>query len=214
MTFWKPSPIWQDQPCYIVGGGPSLKTFPWDVLRGLPVIGCNATCYLSPELVPWTVFGDASFLDNHRAALETYVGKGGQVVTNSSHFRKKPNVPPWLKIMSKLHHGLGYNQLGWNGNTGASAINLALLMGANLVYLLGFDMGLSSSGQANYHNAYNHKVNPKAYPRFQKGMGYVVSDMAKMFPGARVINLEDGTSKLTTFPKESLRGHAFKALVA
>lgn len=206
VRFFQPTPIWEDHPCYIVGGGPSLDAFPWDALRGRLVLGCNATCYMSPVLIPWTIFGDASFIDQHRDALELYVARGGQVVSPSSKFRKARNTPPWLKVMNKQTKGLGTDRLGWNGNTGASAINLALLMGANPIYLLGYDMK-QSKGKSNFHNAYKRQADEKAYARFLKGMEFVVRDMKLMFPDRRVINLEDDTSALHVFPKESLRDH-------
>jgi hypothetical protein len=159
-------------------------------------------------LIPWVIFGDASFLSTHKDALEDYVAKGGQVVTNSSRFRKLSVVPPeWLYVMRKETKGLHSDRLGWNANTGASAINLALLFGASTVYLLGYDMQPMKDGRSNYHNAYNRTANPKAYARFMKGMDQVAKDLPEVFPGKRVINLEDGTSALKAFPKESLREH-------
>jgi len=206
VRLWTPTLIWKDQPCYIIGGGPSLETFNWDSLRGHRVLGCNVACYHDPQLVQWVVFGDAGFLDNHRAALEKYALTGGHVVTNSNRFCKPRLAPVWLKRMKKLSRGLGLDRLGWNGNTGAVAINLALLLGANPIYLLGYDMQMIK-GKANYHNAYHTKANAKAYHRFMKGMGFVSRDLGLIFPGRRVINLEDNTSLLNEFPKESLLEH-------
>jgi len=205
-TQWFPSPIWSDQSCYIIGGGPSLKGFPWEVLCGSNVLGCNAALYLGPEVVSILIFGDARFLHQHRPALDKYAEAGG-VVVSPSHRLTKFNPPPYIKSMRKTLNGLSTNALGWNGNTGASAINLALLLGANPIYLLGFDMGLSPEGEKNYHNAYNDKPNPKTYKRFLGNMDKVARDLKEKFPGRHVINLEDGTSALNVFPKESLSEH-------
>ena len=79
-------------------------------------------------------------------------------------------------------------------------------MGGNPIYLLGFDLK-SQGNKANFHNAYNNKANPKAYARFQRGFGFVFTDLAKLFPGRKVVNLEDGTSSLARFPKRSLKAH-------
>ena len=99
-------------------------------------------------------------------------------------------------------------------NTGASAINLALLFGANPIYLLGFDMQLSPEGKKNFHNAYSDKPNSKAYERFLRGMTLVARDLPTLFPGHQVINLEDDTSALKDFPKESLKKHFSKEFVS
>ena len=208
MTFarWFPNPIWKGVSCYIVGGGPSLKDFDWNRIRGKNVIGCNVAFYMGADLIPYTVFGDAKFLKQHLEGLEDYVQEGGVVVTNSSRLRK-PLPPTWLKVVRKQLHGLGTDCLAWNGNTGSSAINLALLFGASPVYLLGYDMQLSQDGKGNYHNAYSNTPSHVQYKRFLKGMDVVSKDLKKLFPGKQVINLEDGTSALEVFPKESLKHH-------
>ena len=170
------------------------------------MLGCNAAFLLGVDTVPITVFGDSSFLQKHRDPLVAYVAEGGMVVTNSGRLKKA--TPPWLRTMKKVLKGLSLDGLGWNGNTGASAINLALLLGANPVYLLGYDMGQDPKGRSNYHEHYRaHTIHPSTYPRFLKGMGCVARDLPQVFPGRRVINLEDGTSKLDVFPKESLKAH-------
>ena len=210
MGHWVPTPLWEGQPCYIIGGGPSLRAFPFQAISGEFVLGCNMAYLLGVDIVPIIVFGDASFLPKNREGLEKYVGSGGWVVTNSSRLKK--SIPPWLRMMRKELRGLSLDGLGWNGNTGASAINLALLLGADPVYLLGYDMGVDPrSGRANYHDHYrSHEVHPRTYPRFLKGMEAVARDLPRLFPGRRVINLEDGTSQLGVFPKESLQVHMKK----
>lgn len=212
LELWIPDPIWKGKPCYIIGGGPSLRDFPFATLEGLPVLGCNAAFYLGFHIVPITIYGDTHFLNQHRSGLTKYAEKGGWVVSTSSSARRNP--PPWLKVMKKKVHGMARGgTLGWNGNTGAAAINLALLFGADPVYLLGYDMGLSSDGQANFHNAYSHPSTTKAYVRFLKGMERVGRDLSDMFPDQRVINLEDDSSKLDLFPKQSLWEHFLKRQV-
>lgn len=211
--FWTPPLLWEGEPCYVIGGGPSLRGVSLEAISGEFVLGCNAAFLLGVDQVPITVFGDASFLQKHREGLEEYVAAGGWVVTNSSRLKK--SIPPWLRTMRKDLKGLSLDGLGWNGNTGSSAINLALLLGADPIYLLGYDMAPDSEGRNNYHDAYRaHKVHPSTYPRFQKGMERVARDLQRLFPGRRVINLEDGTSKLTVFPKQSLASHMKQMEVA
>lgn len=209
MGGWVPPPLWEGQPCYVIGGGPSLRSFPFGSLSGEFVLGCNMAYLLGVDIVPITLFGDASFLVHNRTGLESYVQEGGWVVTNSSRLKK--SIPRWLRMMKKSLKGLAKDGLGWNGNTGSSAINLALILGANPIYLLGYDMGVDRGGRSNYHDHYRaHKVHPRTYPRFLKGMTMVVRDLPRLFPGRQVINLEDGTSRLECFPKESLKEHLKK----
>lgn len=213
VAFWTPPPIWEGRPCYIIGGGPSLRGFPFSSLSGEFVLGCNMAYHLGVDIVPIVVFGDASFLQANREGLEAYAGAGGWVVTNSNHLKK--SIPAWLRMTKKVLKGLSTDGLGWNGNTGASAINLALLLGADPVYLLGYDMGVDGQGRSNYHDRYRPtRVHPRTYPRFLHGMEAVARDLPRLFPGRHVINLEDGTSKLEVFPKQSLRTHMEQMEVA
>jgi len=123
------------------------------------------------------------------------------------------NPPDYLKHMKKENRGLIKDGLGWNSNTGASAINLALLFGCNPIYLLGYDMRLSDNGKKNYHNFYNDSPKVKSYDRFLRGLTQVARDLKLLFPGRQVINLEDNTSSLEVFPKESLKNHFSKERV-
>jgi len=210
---WFPDPIWMDEPCYIIGGGSSLEDFNWHCLKGRNVLGCNAAFYLGVEIVPITIFGDAAFLDKHREGFKSYVDDGGWVITNSSRINQK-EIPDWLKCMKKQLKGVGIDALAWNGNTGASAINLALLFGADPIYLLGYDMQISKEGKGNFHNVYNHKPEQKTYNRFIRGMINLKNGMKEFFPGRQVINLEEGMSALNVFPKESLKAHFIKEKVS
>ena len=204
---WLPKSIWKDEPCYIIGGGSSLEDFPWDSLRGQNVIGCNAAFYMGADLVPIMIFGDGAFLKKHRTGLNQYAEAGGQVITCSpAAVTKRFDPPEYLKQIDKQEKGLAIDAVGWNRNTGSAAINLALLLGANPIYLLGYDMQLTK-GKKNFHNAYNDTPNPKAYERFADGMILVARDLKLLFPNRCVINLEDGTSALNVFPKESLKNH-------
>lgn len=212
MKWWTPEQIWKGEPCYIIGGGPSLKSFRWANLRGQKVLGCNVAFYMGAELVPIIVFGDTAFLHQHRAGLDHYAKEGGQVVTCATRCDRF-GIPDYLKIVKRKVKGLGqHNELGWNNNTGSAAINLALLFGADPIYLLGYDMQLLN-GEKNYHDAYTDKPNPRSYERFQKGFVDLVYDKARLFPEREIINLEDDTSALECFPKQSLIEHFAKELV-
>ena len=209
MQFWLPEPIWKDKPCYIIGGGPSLKGFNWNLLQDKNVIGCNVAFYIGARIVPITVFGDAAFMKQHRVGLDEYDADGGQVITSSRRIDRF-NPPKYIKMMKRKLNGLSTDGLAWNGNTGALAINLALLFGASPIYLLGYDMRLSDEGKKNYHNCYNDSPKSKTYDRFIRGLAMVARDLKQLFPGHQVINLEDNTSSLNVFPKESLIAHFSK----
>lgn len=202
MVSWMPEMIWAGKDCYVIGGGPSLKGFDWSLLRDRLTIGCNDTAHeLGHGIVDIAVFGDRVWYDSHKDELVLFHESGGEVVTCLPNFR----VPsfPWLKVMARTPRGLSLEGLGWNGSTGAAAVNLALLLGAVRVFLLGFDMKIIG-GKFNWYEG--DEDDPLVYNRFLDGFGYVARDLPHVFPEAGVFNVTDD-SVLDVFPKIPMRKH-------
>jgi hypothetical protein len=203
---WTPKPIWKGEDCYIIGGGPSLEGFEFDLLRRRHTIGCNVAFRLGPDICDVCVFGDKVFYYKFYDDLAKF---GGPIVTNLMDLFREEG-PPWLHKMRRKTRGLGTgNVLAWNSNTGALAINLALSLGATTIYLLGFDMRLQE-GRSNWHTEGLTKPSADVYDRFRKGFDFLAAAMAEMYPECKVINLTED-SDLNAFPKESLHGHFERA---
>jgi hypothetical protein len=201
---WKPEPIWSGQDAYIIGGGPSLQSFPWERLGSFHTVGCNDAYRLGSDLCDVCLFGDHDFFDLHKPDLRAYAKEGGVVVTNNHALGRSPL--PWLYWMPRRPRGLHQDALGWNGNTGASAVNLALILGATTVHLLGFDMG-RMNGKTHWFEERKKQPHESVHEKHLEGFQHVASDLPKRFPDAVIINLEDGTSRLECFPKQSLLNH-------
>lgn len=201
MPRWKPEQFWKDQDVYIIGGGPSLEGFDWDILKDKNTIGCNSAFIHGHEICKICIFGDIKWWVNSREELKKFKGT---VVTTAPKLEMAD--VPWLKTMKRVHSGLALDGLGWNGNTGASAINLALLLGAKRIFLLGFDMKLGSYGQANWHDRRFEPAREEVYIRFLRGYIDVARDLQSLFPDAEVFNVTDD-SDLNVFPKVSLEDH-------
>lgn len=166
-SFWEPAPAWAGETVIIIGGGPSLEFFDWAPFHHLNIIGCNDAYLLGPW-VDICYFGDKIWYEKHqhRAAWKRYDGiKMGAPA---------PTVP-MIELMEAddevfwiERRGQGFNtdrSKGWlaaNGCTGAGAINLAYLLGAKAVVLLGFDMKLSVTGESNWHR--ENVPDPNVYP--------------------------------------------------
>jgi len=97
--------------------------------------------------------------------------------------------------MQRERVGLSKTALGWNANTGASALNLALILGASTVYLLGFDMF-----GGNWHPNPLDKPKQTIYDRMMKNFKIVAQQLPKVFPDCKVFNVTND-SKLEIFPK-------------
>lgn len=203
MPRWDPKPIWLGEDAYIVGGGPSLRTFDWDLIRGKNTIGCNSAFSLGADIVKINIFGDLRWWEEIGSKQASSYG-GIMIGCLSGTEDAKCE---WLLTMKRsTQTGLSKKELGFNGNSGSLAVNLALILGARRVFLLGFDMKLGTRGQANWHDIRYEKAQAEVYQRFINGFAWVKRDLPKHFPGCEIINLTDD-SKLDLFPKVSLAEH-------
>jgi len=206
MAPWEPSPIWEGEDCYIIGGGPSLRGFEWDLLKDLHTIGCNTAFQLGPEVCSVCAYGDDVFYAHHYKELEQFEGP---VVTNVPSMLRRDDAPSYIKAMRRKPKGLWHGDtLGWNSSTGAMAINLALSFGASRVFLLGFDMA-THKGEPNWHpNPINTRPQNSVYDRFLRGMGHVARDLESKFPDRQVVNLVGHLgSRLEVFLRAPLEEH-------
>jgi len=194
MPKWIPEKKWDGQDVFIIGGGDSLKVFDWNLLKPFLTIGCNDAYVHGHEICKICVFGDKKWFKKHEKALEQYKGI---LFTNVSQLIN--TKIPWLWTMDREPRGLHYNALGWNYNTGSVAINLALLLGAIKIYLLGFDMQLGKEGNANWHHNPLDVPDRAVYNKFITGFSRIAEDLIK-FPGVEILNVTDN-SNLDVFPK-------------
>jgi hypothetical protein len=170
------------------------------------VVGCNQAFRLGPKVCDYIVFCDKKLIRDQQGrprpgfydALEAFPNP---VITTDPFFLShRAGTPPWLKVMARKPHGLHRDALGYNFNTGITALNLALLLGATTVYLLGFDMQLGRDGQPNWHNHLIDKPDAMVYNRMIKAMDWVRLDLPDQFPGCQVFNVTRG-SRLPYIPQ-------------
>ena len=195
MPQWIPEKVWDHQDVFIIGGGSSLERFDWNLLKEENTIGCNDAFQHGHKICKICVFGDVKWFQSFERELAHYKGT---VFTNSLQLQR--TRVPWLWTMPRRFHGLYDTALGWNTNTGAVAINLALLLGAKQIFLLGFDMHLSKDGKSNWHVNRLNKPDKEIYSKFLKGFEQLSIDLKKKFPNVDVINVTDN-SALDLFPK-------------
>jgi hypothetical protein len=201
---WVPEREWDGEDVYVLGGGPSLRIFDWDRIRSRKVIGCNGAYLLGSQVVDIVVFGDVNWWKT--IGCEGTKHFGGRVVGSTPNLLRPV---PWLLQMTRQQYGLGAPGLGrlaWNRNTGSLGINLALLLGARRVYLLGFDMSLSARGEANWHDERCEPARAEVYARFRAGFAFLASALPETFPGVEVVNLH-ASATLPMFPTQPLDRH-------
>jgi len=198
MPRWQIQPLWAGKEVFIIGGGPSLKTFDWERLKGEFTIGCNSAFRLGPEVCKVCIFGDMGFFRENADQLKSF---NGPVFTCARKLAQEEI--PWLYTLERRNRGLHSTALGWNQNTGALAINLAILLGAKWIYLLGYDMKLQGR-DSNWHVHQSPNNSSATYMKFLLAYRDVVKDWKAKFSDREIINVTDD-SDLEGFPKVPLK---------
>lgn len=195
---WTPEKEWDGQDAFLIGGGASLRGFNFSVLTGRNTIGCNDAFRLGGGIVKLGLFGDASWFHKNKFELER---SGIQFVCNAPSLMTL-NVP-WLRLMKRVKEGLheGSN-LGWNFSTGASAINLAISLGARRIFLLGFDCNLTNA-KSHWHDLRPANTRAEVFQRFIKGFTTISRELPRY--GVEVVHVIDAESLLPFFRKCSLK---------
>ena len=190
---------WLGGEVFILGGGKSLESFDWEVVRSELTIGCNDAYLLGSEICSIVVFGDNKWWKVHKDRLEKFKGR---VFTNCNYLQT--STIPWVNVMARYQWGVSNKGLGWNSNTGAAAIDLALKLGAKKVFLLGFDCHLTE-GENNWHENKLDVPNAAIYPRFSEGFQKLNKAIKIEYPTVDVVNVSD-VSSLEVFDKVPLTG--------
>jgi len=193
MPIWTPTEDWKGQDVFIIGGGKSLEHFDWNLLRNELTIGCNDAYQHGSDICKLCVFGDGKWWAAHEEKLKKY---HGVVFTNIGILRN--SKIPWLWWMPRGSSGLYRDCLGWS-STGNIAVNLAVLLGAKRIFLLGFDMHLTK-GRANWHTNTLDKPISEVYGKFISGFAKIKKDLESKFPGTEIVNITDNSS-LNMFSK-------------
>lgn len=192
--------IWRGRPCFIVGGGPSLRGFDWSRLRGELTIAINrAHEFFDPTIIftmddrfiQWTInkrFGGRArdrFI-NHPVRVQHDM-TGRRKWDGMISLQRSSEYP----VSSTLRAGLADGQ-----NSGFGALNLAVCLGANPIYLLGYDMRSAGARQKHFHSGYPTAQTPSVYPRFAAHFERAAPVIEQA--GVRVVNL-NRESGLTCF---------------
>ena len=200
--------MWAGRRCFIIGGGPSLREFDWDLLKGELVIGTNrAYEFFDPSIL---VGLDKRFFENcwqgryGAEALEKFeASKATKVwVKTGGEDTKKPFLDRGFTILPNAGKSGATKSitegLKTGGNSGYCAINLALCLGATEIYLLGFDMhGDNDGNAAHHHSGHPNKQRDNVYAGFLKQMPGLAKEALDR--DVKIWNITDGTSAIDCF---------------
>ena len=214
---WKCPRLWPKGNAVIIGGGPSFKKVPCDVLKRLSldekigVIGINKAYREIPDFSEWghvIFFGDDRFYKVFSKKPDGFYKFPGLRVSCAG--RKNDNAIHFLGRNRKKGHGICKQShlVCWNKNSGGSAINLAyhLVGGGGKVFLFGFDMKKAGGGDSHWHNGYagdfnqrkNHDVKIP-FQRWLKTFPAIARDAERL--KLEIYNVGSPNSKIDEFPK-------------
>ncbi|GAH74688.1 unnamed protein product, partial [marine sediment metagenome] len=184
---------WKGQRCFIIGGGPSLRDFDFSKLKGELVIGvnrvyeeidCTITFSLDSRYYMWIVRGNLGV--EAKRKFEDF--KGYKVWLNSASFIPYPKDIYLLNSIGAEAFSWSLKDgLGGGSNSGYGAVNLAVCLGANPIYLLGFDMKGDGKKQAWWHDGYPAKQPDSVYRKYMERFNRIAPELKAK--GIRVINL-------------------------
>lgn len=210
--------MWSGQSCLIVGGGPSLRALQaadwWRLEDRFPArIAVNrAAEFFKPSL--WvgvdSVYWRKKVSDNlHRIARSVglprvWVDHGEKHPGEDKVDLVLPCAAPPGTPNRHWAHAWGRSLaegVGAGGNSGFAALNLADVLGAETVYLLGFDMRGGEDGRVtHFHDGYpgEKPASSDVFARWIKGFEWASSQVR-----AKVVVLEvsKGDSALECFEK-------------
>jgi hypothetical protein len=196
---WSAPPIWKGQRCFVLAGGPSLGSQPYQKITGNVLVVKHAAL-LRPDAEVMLFAGkgwhrDPDGIQSITAFNGKYCISRGWSKDHPAHVlsmgRVKGDAITWAANLSDDPQRLG----GWD--TGASAINLAYLLGSTEIILLGFDM----------RGGHWFKDHPAMYPRQSEfarhmlGIAAMADQLAAK--GVKVWNCSS-KSALTCFDKMPL----------
>lgn len=148
-----------DKTLYLIGGGPSLKDFNWELLRGKNVLSINRAF----QAVPWaiaTFWTDSRFYKWYQKDLKRF--EGIKIACRYSQLYEKDT------ILVRSTGGAGVDEYPYHiragNNSGFAALNVAYHLGAKKIYLLGYDMK-SERQSTHWHEGYVTSHNHDIYER-------------------------------------------------
>ena len=213
--FWEvvPDGAWADKPCFIVGGGPSLKHFDWTKLKGHRTIGVNrAFERFDPTIIfsmdtrffNWMINDKyATLVSDGSEAKAKFLTSTAYKVWLCTYTLELPKDIFLVPVVKNYFYGKRnftfsmQEGIGHGDNSGYAALNLAVCLGANPIYLLGFDCQ-HENGKSHWHEGHIMKQESFRATRWIKFFNIAAETLAPT--NFRVVNLNPN-SALECFEK-------------
>lgn len=162
MHNWKIPEAWPGETVFIVGGGPSVAHQRPHRLEGRKVIAINSS-YETVPFADYVFFGDNRWHEDHRhrPAFVEFVRRAQAVTVSqpasAAYLKKLDRITPTdvATGLTKTRRGLSCQKTSFQG-----AINLAAMLGAKRIILLGLDGQRSPAGLTHHHKPHKWITKP------------------------------------------------------
>lgn len=200
--------LWPDSTVYILGGGPSLTKSNLELIKDKHVLGVNQA-YTLGNWVDACYSGDGRWYHWNKKGLRRYEGL---MITSYPTYNpdKHDKAKDLINVGRISGHGISgktNKSIAWNGNSGASAVNVAYWLGAKRIVLLGFDMKRQGN-QFNWHNDYRTIPGKKENGRYKSPYRQFLRCWKKIAIDARALGIEiincTPGGNLNNFPRKEL----------
>lgn len=183
---------------FLVGGGPSLAHFDFELLRGQTLIAVNDAALR----LPWAtalISADRTWIAHREKEVLAFQGERYLVVSEG----KPRPLSGVIYLRQTTDRGLSSNPgtIHVRGNSGYAALNLAFLKGARQIILLGYDF---SQGHQHWFPKYPWQPSRANETYYQRWAAEFVNTLPQLRQvGVDVINANPA-SRIEVFPKVSL----------
>jgi hypothetical protein len=208
---------WSGRRCFIMAGGPSIRE--WsneklhhekrpdpalnfsifdEFLKGELSIGVNRAFQYFPSLT----INMASDYTYYRELNDP-----GRDDPSKRRYQKYQGIKLWVdhvnRKMDNCYYvrSAGREGISWtlqgiytHSNTGYSAINLALALGANPIYLMGYDLTEDESGHTHFHDYATTTFHSKSWAIFNEGLDGLAKRLKDSRKHFNIINLSPITA--------------------
>lgn len=200
---------WAGKSCVIVGGGPSLRSFRWEWLKGRPhTIVVNRAFINVPTAAIWFT-EDARTVPLWGAQLRQFKGLKVWHALETSEIEAVKAIDPSIHIIHNRREDKHWSHsfadgLSYSSNSVVGAMNIATILNANPIYLLGVDCRSEGLMMQNFHDDYRSdpmwEVGSNAADNFKNDFEGWVGPHVKDRTVVSLINPEYPTA-LTCWPK-------------
>ena len=165
---------------FIVGSGPSLEGFDFNLIMGKDTIAVNYAAFHIPQL-NYFITADSGVIK--KTADKNFLGLDEQtekvVVIGPGHSRYyivKGVLPKFDRVIRPKrfdgHIGFSYKEFATGKNTGFCALQFAVILGYKKIYLLGIDLGMKGRQKYFYEGARDSKASRRIPPAFFRHFKY------------------------------------------